>query len=267
MANTVCVDNKWFVEGATDIDFLRANEKFQKRSDRHCPVASAQILQKFRDQARVYGLTLVNEKGALRKTGDRYIYTAEVLDNTHPDFALSVGFRNFNDGSLTFSGMCGNSIFVCQNGVCTSIVIPSRQRHLNSINQNLDAKIATIFDRFLEDGKKTVEQIECMKNTKCDDALVGQFIMALARSGNMGNTHILDILREYDNPTLNSKDDTSAFRLMNAASYVTTHKIKNPNQAMLASQLANNTLMKLIQDGFTPLGDVVDVGTALTVIG
>ena len=256
--NTVCVDNKWYRENATDVEFLREKEMFTTRSERHHPVYSYTILEKFRDKAHLLGMELVNEKGALLKKGDRYIYTAEVVDKTHPDYNLSIGFRNFNDGSLAFSGMCGSNIFVCQNGVCSSVIIPSRQRHTKGI-ENIDEKIDTIFSRFLEDGKKTHEQIEMMKSTPCDDKIVMSLISRLIRGNKMGNTHICDILREYDKPRYNDNNDISVMRLWNACSAITTHDFRNPNDSVRVSQMLNNEILSIITPDFKPLGDVVDV--------
>jgi len=264
--NTLLKDSKWYTENVIDVDFLKAKETVEKHGSKHTPIAHSLILESFRQKATENGLVLVNEQGALKKDGERFMYVAEVEDKTDPDFHLSVGFRNHNDRSLSFSGMLGSSIFCCANGVCHGIVIPSRQRHTEGNYGLIGDKVSIIFDRFLADRQKVVDQIQLLRNTKLTDDITGRFIFELHKSKAIGNTNIgriveaivnpEAIMKELDKPTLNDKNDDSCFRLMNAYSYITTHVIKTPNARTAASQLCNNTLMKVLNPGFQPIGDV-----------
>jgi hypothetical protein len=265
---------QWFDENVVDVDFITAHEDLTPKGRIHTPISSAEILTKFREKALNLGLRLVNEKGALKRDGKRFMYVADVEDNSHPDYALSVGFRNNSDKSLAFSGCCGSSVFICANGCMTSLIKPSKMRHtIGNVTRNagfLDAKIDTIFERFLEDKGAIEGQIEFMRQTSLTDEIVGKFVRALnggwkgdkfVKNPLIGSSNLMQILAELENPTLNRHDDSSVFRLHNAATYMTTHKMsqRNPSQAMMASRLLNNTIMNIIKPDFTPLGDVVDV--------
>jgi hypothetical protein len=265
---------QWFDENVVDVDFITANEDLTPKGRIHTPISSAEILTKFREKALNLGLRLVNEKGALKRDGKRFMYVADVEDDSHPDYALSIGFRNNSDKSLAFSGCCGSSVFICANGCMTSLIKPSKMRHtIGNVTRNagfLDAKIDTIFERFLEDKGAIEGQIEFMRQTSLTDEIVGKFVRALnggwkgdkfVKNPLIGSSNLMQILAELENPTLNRHDDSSVFRLHNAATYVTTHKMsqRNPSQAMMASRLLNNTIMNIIKPDFTPLGDVVDV--------
>lgn len=273
MAN-IMKNAQWFDENVVDVDFITAHEDLTPDGRIHTPISSAEILTKFREKAFNLGLRLVNEKGALKRDGKRFMYVADVEDNSHPDYALSVGFRNNSDKSLAFSGCCGSSVFICANGCMTSLIKPSKMRHtIGNVTRNagfLDAKIDTIFERFLEDKSAIEGQIEYMRQTSLTDEIVGKFVRALnggwkgdkfVKNPLIGSSNLMQILAELENPTLNRHDDSSVFRLHNAATYVTTHKMsqRNPSQAMMASRLLNNTIMNIIKPDFTPLGDVVDV--------
>ena len=273
MAN-IMKNAQWFDENVVDVDFITAHEDLTPKGRIHTPISSAEILTKFREKALNLGLRLVNEKGALKRDGKRFMYVADVEDNSHPDYALSVGFRNNSDKSLAFSGCCGSSVFICANGCMTSLIKPSKMRHtIGNVTRNagfLDAKIDTIFERFLEDKDEIAGQIEFMRQTSLTDEIVGKFVRALnggwkgdkfVKNPLIGSSNLMQILAELENPTLNRHDDSSVFRLHNAATYVTTHKMsqRNPSQAMMASRLLNNTIMNIIKPDFTPLGDVVDV--------
>lgn len=269
--NTMIVDNNWFVDGATDVDFIRANEVVVPRGTKHAPISSADILTKFREKAEILGLQFKNEKGALLKQkqnkkgelvgGDRYMYMAEVEDKDHPDYALSVGFRNFNDKSLSFNGLCSSSIFICKNGVCHGIIKPSKLRHTigNSNRGLIDQKIDCVFQKFLEDGVKIHEQIGLMKSTHLTDEIVGKFVRGMVNNPYVGAANTMRILEDLENPERNDKDDSSVMRLMNSCSHITSHIISNPNQSLMGSNFCNNLIMKIIKDDFVPVGDVVDV--------
>jgi hypothetical protein len=273
MAN-IMKNAQWFDENVVDVDFITAHEDLTPKGRIHTPISSAEILTKFREKALNLGLRLVNEKGALKRDGKRFMYVADVEDDSHPDYALSIGFRNNSDKSLAFSGCCGSSVFICANGCMTSLIKPSKMRHtIGNVTRNagfLDAKIDTIFERFLEDKGEIEGQIEFMRQTSLTDEIVGKFVRALnggwkgdkfVKNPLIGSSNLMQILAELENPTLNRHDDSSVFRLHNAATYVTTHKMsqRNPSQAMMASRLLNNTIMNIIKPDFTPLGDVVDV--------
>lgn len=262
---TLLRNNKWFDVNATDIDFIRANENLTPQGPRHQPISSAVVLTKFRDKAESLGLKLINEQAALRKTGDAYMYVAQVDDGkTDSDHRLAVGFRNFGDRSLSLHFACGSHVLCCSNGCLTSIIKPASVRHTTgNLNLNdlvkLDQRLNYAFERFQKDGEETERQITFMQQTPYSDDLLGRYIVALGRTHQIGNTHIMDILHEVDTPSYNRKDDNTAWRIMNAATAVSTHKIKNPMQAARTSQIMSNTLMSLIEPGFKPLGDAIDV--------
>lgn len=253
------LDNNYF--NTTDVDFIRANENVESKGKIHSPIAHSDVLTKFRQKADIYGLTLCEEMGGLSKDGNKFIYVAQIKDESHPDYALSIGFRNNNDKSLAFNCMLGHRIFVCCNGCCTSIVKPSKMRHtIGNVERNalLDTKIEMCFDRFLEDSGKVHEQIGLMKNTPLTDEIVGRFVKGMVGSHTMGAANVMRVIEELENPTLNNRDDSSVFRLLNAGTYITSHKIKNPSQGVMASREINNLLMRIINPTFRPLGDVFD---------
>ena len=264
MSATLLKNKKWFDENAVDVEFIKAHENLDPRGPRHQPISSSIVLTKFRDKAESLGLKLINEKGALRRTGDAFMYVAEVDDGRDDDYRLSVGFRNFGDRSLSLHFACGASVLCCCNGILSSLIRPASIRHttgnlaIGDLSR-LDNKLNYAFEHFAADGKSTADQIAYMKETPYSDDLLGRYIVELGRTHEIGNSHIMNILHEVDTPSYNRKDDNSAWRIMNAGTTVTTHKIKNPMQAARTSQLMQNTLMKLIKPGFVPLGDAIDV--------
>ena len=285
MHTLIANKNKWYrtEDGATDIDFIRSNERLEKLGTRHCPMSSAMILEKFRNKAHSLGLELVNEQGALLKPeidkttgslkgGNRFIYVAEVKSEIRPDYALSVGFRNFSDKTLSYNFIMANHIFVCENGCCNGIIKNAKMRHTigNCSNDNMiDAKIDIGFNRFVEDKEHIHNQIGYMKSHRLTDDVVGKFVKKMngewVSDGNggykfvknpyLGSANLLRIMEDLENPKWNDRNDTSVMRLLNSATAICTHEIKNPNQSIMASRMCNNVIMGLVKDDFVPLGD------------
>lgn len=279
MSANICINKQWFAENITDVEQLdnlsdAAYEARLNGGRRHMPVRHSELLTKFRDKAESLGLQLANEQGRLKKDGERFMYTANIVDASNPtnDFALSLGFLSHNDMTKSFQGLLGSHVFMCCNGVCHGVIQPSRIRHTigNVKSGRVFEKVDVVFDRFLAERGDVQSQIAMMKGTKLTDAKLGEFLLKITRAHRMGNKNILEIVNycddpakmiadEVENPTLNSKDDNSMFRLMNACSYVTSHRIKNPAAQQSTSKFLNDTIMGLISPGFKPVGDIVDV--------
>lgn len=278
--STICTDKKWYSQNIVDVDEIRelsspALEARLNNETVHRPVPHFDILTRFREKAQQLNLQLVNEKGRLKKDGERYMYIADVRNDQQPDYTMSIGFCNNNDKTRAFHGMIGTNVFICSNGVYHGIVVPSRIRHTkgNVESGRVFEKIDTIFSRYSSDKSAVADQIQLMKSTPLTDELIGKLVLKLTRAQQFGNTTILDIVKtcddparmvveEVENPTYNPRSDNSAFRLMNACSYVTTHRIKNPTLQAAASKFFNDTLVKLVNPEARLVGDVIDVEAA-----
>lgn len=253
-------NNKWFKENvAEDMDFLKAHEGIKAGgSDIFKPVLPSEILTKFRDRANTLGLKLVNENMALSKDGFKTMYVADIEGMNGDDYSLSCGFRNSTDRTLGFSGLMSDVCWICSNLCLKGLIVPSKQKNTIGNYDRIDDKIDKVFERFINDKDIIHGQISLMKSTTLTDDIVGKFVKAMAKT-EIGKRYIIDIVNDLENPELNSHDDNSCYRLLNAGTYVTTHKITNPLRGGDMSRLINNTIMNIISPNFSPLGDVVDV--------
>jgi len=260
--NTMIAGSKWFDVNAIDPDFIEANENLESMGTHHRPISSALILGKFRDKARELGITLLNEQARLKKDGRRYMYTAEVEDADHPDYHMSVGFMNHSDRTKAFVGAMGSSILVCENKLITNVVIPSRQRHTVGNYDLIGDKVSIIFDKFLQGRQDIHGQISAMKAARLNDDMLGRFMLEAHRTGRIGASNIFKIVDDAVSPELNSRDDSSMWRLSNAATKVATHVIRSPERQAETSKLCHDIIMKLIDPGyrsnFTGFGEPED---------
>lgn len=263
MANTMCLTKDWWKteDGATDLDFIRAHEELSPLGKLHKCISSADLVTKFRERAESLNLKLKNEKAGLEKRGRKFMYLAEVEDDSHPDYALTIGFRNFSDRTLSYSTIAGTQVFVCSNGVCNAICKDSKMRHcIGNVDKNLvDGKIDLAFTRFIEDKDRIHGQVSAMKSTKLTDEIVGRFVKGLVNNQWLGAANVMRILEDLENPERNDHDDGSVMRLMNSASHITSHYITNPNQGAMASNFCNGLIMRIISPDYVQLGDVIDV--------
>lgn len=261
---TMILKNNWFKTedmGGDIVDFVHNHEDLTSMGRMHKCVSSADLVLKFRERAENLGLTLGKETAGLEKRGKKFMYLAEVKDDSHKDYALTLGFRNFSDKTLSYSSIAGNNVFLCCNGVCNSICKDGKMRHtVGNVDRNLiDSKIDIAFNQFINDKDRIHEQIAMMKNTILTDEIVGKFVKQMIHSSYVGSANLVRMLEDLENPSLNSHNDNSVMRLMNACSYVTEHKITNPNQRTMASRECNNVIMGIIKSDFIPLGDGMEV--------
>ena len=260
-------NNKWFNENvAEDMDFLKAHEGIKAGgSDIFKPVLPSEILTKFRDRANTLGLKLINEDMALSKDGFKTMYVADIEGMNGDDYSLSCGWRCSSDRTRAFQGCMGTNCLICSNGLISGVIVPSKQKNTIGNYERIGDKIDRIFERFINDKDIIHGQISLMKSTALTDDIVGKFVKAMAKT-EIGKRYIIDIVNDLENPELNSHDDNSCYRLLNAGTYVTTHKITNPLRGGDMSRLVNNTIMSIISPNFSPLGDVVDVEDEVEVL-
>lgn len=257
MSSNLIKGGKYFSDNAIDVDFLKANEHLESHGPRHTPVSHALILDKFRNICENRGLMLFNEKGALSKCGEKYMYVADVVPEIgdKDEYHLSVGFRSFNDESSVFQMSCGATVILKDSyeRIQTSVIIPSKRKHQASIFELLDSKIEAGLERFNHDAKITEENIAFMKTIPYSDELLGKLIVALGRTKMIGNTNIMKILEYVDESASN---DNSAWKIMNACATVTSKRMANPILAMNTSKIMHDELMKIIKPDYIPLGDI-----------
>lgn len=260
MGATLLKSKAYFQDNAIDPEFIRAHETLATHGPRHVPISHALVLEKFRSKCEANGLMLMDERGALSRNGEKYMYVAEVVPEVaDEDFRMAVGFRSFNDESSVFQMSCGANVLLCSNGMQTSVIIPSKRKHTATIHDLLDSRIDAGLETFRNDSEVTKENIALMKSIPYSDDILGKLIIALGRTGQVGNTNIMKILSEVDKPSYNSKDDSTVWRIMNACTTVTTHRMANPIQSMNTSKLMHDTLMKIIKPDYKPLGEVIDM--------
>lgn len=244
MKAVVCNSMNW--TKTVDMDQLRSIAA-RSMGPRHNPVNHGEMLERFKNRGTFNGVEITDEQGLLSPDGKRYMYVAETrYDSANMDFSFTVGFVNFNDRSRSFTGLAGMQVFVCSNLTISGMINESRTRHSTNVESRLDEKIDTVFAQFANTRRVQLANVDAMKATKLTDELLGKFILWSTRQNFMGSTNLIRVINEVDRPTLNNKDDSSLWRLHNAATYVIRENINNPVLAVESTKRVNDGIMALI---------------------
>lgn len=264
----IMTNSKWFPtlneEDVTYdgiIDFVKAHESVREGGRNHRPILHSELLKQFRDRANSLGITLCDTKVGLSKDGMKIMVVSNSLADKNSEYGLSCGWRNSTNSTQAFAGCFGTNCWICANGCINGLVKPSCQRNTIHNYDHFGDKMSVLFEKFESNKENINKQIAVMKSNVLTDDIIGKFVKKMIGSGEMGNKHICDIVRDImddvENPSLNSHNDNSCFRLLNSCTKVCTHDIANPIMGSNLSRLCNNTIMSIISDEFTPLGDDV----------
>lgn len=226
MNAAVCNDRNW--TKTTNMDMLRAIA-VNPMGPRHNPVNHGEVLERFRGRADNAGIDITAETGLLSPDKKRFMYVADIrYDSLNSDFAFTVGFINFNDRTRSFTTLAGQRVFVCSNLCITGTLEESRTRHSTNVDDRLDGRMDTAFAEFDKMFRIQMGNVDQMKATQLTDELLGRFVLEGTRQDLMGATNLRRVVEEVDKPTLNNVNDTSLWRLHNAATYVLRENVRNP---------------------------------------
>ena len=244
------------------VDFVKAHEQVSQGGRFHKPTLHSNLLTSFRNRANEVGLKLCDTKVGLSRDGMKIMVVANSENDKGDEYSLSCGWRNSTNSQQSLSFCFGSNCWICSNNCINGIVKPANMRNTIGNSTKITDKMDILFDKFDSNKENIKNQIFSMKNTILTDDIIGKFIKGLIKSGDMGNKHICDIIRDImddvENPSLNSHKDNSCFRLLNSCTKVCTHDISNPILGSNLSRKCNNIIMGIITPNFTPLGDDID---------
>ena len=199
---TTCNQKNWDV--TTDVNELNSYP-LVKLGSRHQPIAHGEVVEMFNNQLSERKLDIVKSVGMLSKDHMKYVYVCDIVDNDdaekHDDFVFTVGFVNYNNRQKAFTGLYGERVFVCSNEMYRGEDIEFRRKHTTGlIGTVLLEKIDYIINRFYDFKQTRLAEIERLKNCRFTDRMLGDTILAMTRQGVVGNTNILNVVREFDHP-------------------------------------------------------------------
>lgn len=217
----------------------------ERRSSRHQPVNHGTALEMFRQTLNNKNLSFDHENGMMSKDNMKYIYVADVVSNRLPDLTFTVGFINYNNGFKSFTGICGERVFVCSNEMVSCQIQESRRKHTTRVFEVLQDKMNNVADHFERFVEVRLNQINHLKQYEIDDVFVGKMCLAMFRQKNLtiGNTDISRIVAEYDTPSHVEFQGRNAWNFQQACTEV-AKGITDPVRRVQFTNFVNNKMVE-----------------------
>lgn len=228
----VCNQKHW--EVTTNPTYLNSFP-LVKMGARHNPIAHGNVVERFNERLDNRGLKTVNQVGMLSRDHLKYVYVVDIVEeNCHDDFTFTVGFVNYNNCQKAFTGIYGERVFICSNEMYRGEDIETRRKHTSKLDVILTDKIDGIIEHFFDFQKQRLIEIERLKNCKFTDRMLADSVLAMTRANVVGNTNILNVVREFDQPKYEEFHDRNAWHFQQAFTE-TLKKIDDPTRRMVAT--------------------------------
>lgn len=187
----------------------------------HVPLPHFRLVDLVRTTLGMFGHQVVEEHHAI--DGARY-FGLMTLESPYTGYRDTVGLRNSHDKSLPVGVAFGSSVFVCSNlAFIGDHVI--RTKHTANLKSRLPGIIMELIEPLAEVRERQARTIELYKRTELPDQAADHAIMQLYKNGVINVTRIADVVREFEEPTFEYEGGRSAWRLMNAVTFVLEGKI------------------------------------------
>ena len=153
-----------------------------------------------------YGLT----KDGLRLFG---LYT---LAGDHPDYALTVGFRNSHDKSFAASVCCGSRVFVCDNLAFAGEVTIS-SKHTKHLRSRLTRIVSEAVEKLTVKRQLVERRIALYKETEvASQAHLHDLVLRSFRADAIPAQAISKVIAEFEAPRHPEFRDWTLWNLQNA---------------------------------------------------
>lgn len=227
--------------GAQDIEYEALRElETPPATPSHVPIPHFRVVDLMRTTLGMYGHDIVAEHHGITEDGARYFGLLS-LRSTYTGYEDTVGLRNSHDKSFPVGIGFGSRVFVCDNlAFLADTVI--RRKHTANLKRDLPGIIGEIIEPLALKREQQHRTIERYRHTLLTDERADHAIMTMFRKGIVNVQRIPDVLHEWDEPSFDDfKDDRSAWRLFNAATFALTGRvIENANVTPLLHQVIDS---------------------------
>lgn len=242
MSLSICNEKNW--EVTTNLERLR-NINTVPQGPRHNPVNHGEALDLFKNRLIDNNISITKESGLLSHDDLKYVYTAVVKDDTISDYGFTLGFINFNNRVKSFTGLFGETVFVCSNEMFKGETIRDNKRHTKNVWERLTGKVDSIVERFNIFREERFNEIEVMKQRHLEEPEIGKIVLDMHRRHIMSNTNIDRFVREVDTPTHSCFKDPSVWNIQNAFTEIAKN-ISEPTRRIDATDSFHQLLLPYI---------------------
>jgi hypothetical protein len=213
---------------AIDYDGLRQLET-PPATPTHVPIPHFRVVDLLRTTLGMYGHEITDEHHGTTEDGARYFGLLS-LRSTYTGYEDTVALRNSHDRSFPVGIGFGSRVFVCDNLAFIADTVIKR-KHTANLKRDLPGIIGELIEPLAVHREAQHRTFERYKVTLLTDQQADHAIMSMYREGIINVHRIPDVLHEWEEPSFDEfKDERSAWRLFNAATFALTGKVvENPN--------------------------------------
>jgi len=213
----------------------------------YCPISHHSLATTMRTIAQdiITDYTLVGEDYVLARRGQQ-LFAVLNFQGERPDMALSVGFRNSLDKSMSVGFCCGASVLVCSN-MCFHGDITVMKKHTKNLLTTLEDLAITTLYKAQYTFQELVKDAEILKGRKLTDNEAFQLLGLLFGHGVLSPRQLPVALQNWQKPPHSEFQPRNAFSAYQAVTEA------------LKSTPPLNVMEKHIKAHDLVMGEVIDV--------
>lgn len=180
-----------------------------------CPIGHGEMSDAVKASLAGTGLAPRQEDYGLTRDGLR-LFGLFTLAGDHPDYALTVGFRNSHDKSFAASVCVGSRVFVCDNlSFAGEVTITSK--HTRHLRKRLHRVVSEAFEKLTEKRALIERRIALYKETEVSArAHLHDLVLRAFRAEAIPAQAIAKVIKEFEEPRHPEFRDWTLWSLQNA---------------------------------------------------
>jgi hypothetical protein len=179
-----------------------------------CPIPHGRVVELVKSAMAELGMEIANEQYALANEGNRFFALFD-LRGGHDDYNLVLGLRNSHDKTFPAALSLGSRVFVCDN-LAFSGEVQIARRHTRYIERDFPALVSKATAALVNQRGIQEKRIETYKGFGFDDGAAHDFIVRAARAGSFPGSDILNVAKEWHEPSYPDFKPRTAWSLFNA---------------------------------------------------
>ena len=184
-------------------------------TDTWTPIAHSEIANAVKSSLEGTGLVPKSEDYALTKNGDR-LFGLYTLAGDHPDYALTLGFRNSHDKSFAASVCAGSRVFVCDN-LSFSGEVTISSKHTVHLRKRLNRVVSEAVEKLTAKRVLVERRIALYKETEVkNQPHLHDLVLRAFRSQAIPAQAISKVIAEFEAPRHPEFRDWTLWNLSNA---------------------------------------------------
>lgn len=212
-------------------------------TDTWTPIGHGEIADSVKAALSGTGLSPREENYGLTRDGAR-LFGLFTLAGDHPDYALTVGFRNSHDKTFAASVCCGSRVFVCDNLAFAGEVTIS-SKHTKHLRNRLNRIVHEAVEKLTQKRVLVERRIALYKETEVKaPAHLHDLVLRAFRADAIPAQAISKVIKEFEEPRHPEFRDWTLWSLQNAV----TETLKSYGEIERRTQRLNGVLDAEIGD-------------------